>query len=209
MQGRMGNFYWRGLASSSSHGGKEEEFERGVFAFGRSKPFHATAKQHKRNTCIPLSCLSKMEKGRKSQTLHFNKALKVKMMCWLEIYLNEQNPANGTGCRWKWQMGSFKVWFFAWKKILFSISYFSSVCYSVLLSVTASNWQSQLFGRLIYPGSYPQLLKIQSLRELLELLSSHKRVELVQQSAASLLSQEIFARYGLRPQVWSCPRSVC
>jgi len=69
------------------------------FPFGRSKPFHTIAKQHKKNTLTPLPRLSKMEEGRKSQTLHFIKALKVKMICWLEIYLNEQNPANGTGCR--------------------------------------------------------------------------------------------------------------
>lgn len=69
------------------------------FPFGRSKTFHTIAKQHKRNTLIPLSQLSKMEEGRKSQTLHFIKALKVKMIRWLGIYLNEQNPANGTGCR--------------------------------------------------------------------------------------------------------------
>lgn len=69
------------------------------FPFGRSKPFHTIAKQRKRETFIPLLRLSKMEEGRKTQTLHFIKALKVKMICWLEIYLNEQNSANETGCR--------------------------------------------------------------------------------------------------------------
>lgn len=108
---------------------------------------------------ILLLRLSKMEEGRKSKTLHFTKALKAKMICWLEIYLNEQNPANGTWCSWKWQMGSFKVWLFAWNKIIFLISYFSSGCYSVLHSVTASHWQSQISDRLIYPDSLKFRLK--------------------------------------------------
>lgn len=37
MQGRMGNFYWRGLASSYSRGGKEEEFETSIFPFWKVK----------------------------------------------------------------------------------------------------------------------------------------------------------------------------
>lgn len=117
-----GKLLLEGLGQLPSHGGKAEESECTVFSSGRSKLLNTTAKQHRRNTLCPLSSLSKTEEGKKSRTPHFSKALKVKMICWLEIYLNERNPANGTGCRWKWQMESFKVCFSAWKKIIFLIS---------------------------------------------------------------------------------------
>lgn len=81
-----------------SHGRKAEESECTVFSSGRSKLLHTTATQHRTNTLSPLSSLSEREEGKKSHT-RFSKALKVKMICRLEIYLNEQNPANGTGCR--------------------------------------------------------------------------------------------------------------